>query len=38
MFSKEPKNTTYIWATFVRRFVTKNFQKLPILVTLPFIF
>ena len=31
--SKEPKKSTYIWATFVRNF-TKNFQKSPNLVTL----
>ena len=34
MFSKQPKKSTYIWAAFVRKFVTKNFQKLPNLVTL----
>ena len=25
----------YIWATFVRKFVAKNFQKFPNLATLP---
>ena len=34
MFSKQPKESTYRWAPFVRDFVTKNFQKLPNLVTL----
>ena len=34
MFSKQPKNSTYIWATFVRKSITKNFQKSPNLVTL----
>ena len=32
MFSKLPKKSTYIWATCVRKFVTKNFQKSPNLV------
>ena len=31
---KISKKSTYIWATFVRKFVTKNFQKSPNLVTL----
>ena len=35
MFSEEPKELLYIWATFGRKFVAKNFQKSPNLVTLP---
>ena len=31
---KISKKSTYIWATFVRKFVTKNFQKSPNLETL----
>jgi len=34
MFSEEPKESLYIWATFGRKFVAKNFQKSPNLVTL----
>ena len=33
-FSKLPIKSTYISATFVRNFITKNFQKSPNLVTL----
>ena len=33
-FSKEPKKSQYIWATFGRKIVVKNFQKWPNLVTL----
>ena len=32
--SHKPKNSFCIWATFYRGHVTKNFQKLPNLVTL----
>ena len=34
MFAKQPKQPVYIWTTYVRKFVTENFQKLPNLVTL----
>ena len=34
MFSKQPNNSTYIWATFVRKSVNMNFKISPILVTL----
>ena len=34
MFSKQPKKSTYIWATFVRKFVTTKFPKSPNMVTL----
>ena len=30
----QPKKFPSIWATFARKFVTNNFQKLPSLVTL----
>ena len=33
-FFKRPKKLLLIWATFARNIVTKNFQKLPNLVTL----
>ena len=33
-FSKLSKKSPNIWATFARKFVAKNFQKLPNLVTL----
>ena len=31
---QQPKTFPSIWATFARKFVTNNFQKLPSLVTL----
>ena len=31
---KTAKKSTHIWATFVRNFITKNFQNSPNLVTL----
>ena len=31
-----PKKSPYIWATFVRNFLTKNLQKSPNLVTLTY--
>ena len=31
---KYPKESSNIWASIVRKFVAKNFQKLPNLVTL----
>ena len=31
---KQPKKSTYIWATFARKCISKNFQKSPNLVTL----
>ena len=34
MIFKKPKNNPNIWATFVRKFASKNFQKQPNLVTL----
>ena len=34
IFLNEPKNLNSFWATFVRKFVTQNFQKSPNLVTL----
>ena len=34
MFSNSPKKFLYIWATFVRKFLSKNLQKSPNLVTL----
>ena len=33
-FTKYPKKSPIFWATFVRKFVTKSFQKSPNLVTL----
>ena len=34
MIFKEPKKLQYIWVPFGRKFVAKNFQKSPKLVTL----
>ena len=34
IFLNEPKNLNSFWATFLRKFVTQNFQKSPNLVTL----
>ena len=34
MLFKKPEKSPYIWATFKRKFVTKNLQKSPNLVTL----
>ena len=34
LFSKQPKKPLNILATFVRKFIKKNFQKLPNQVTL----
>ena len=34
VFRNSPKESFNIWATFVRKFVTKNLQKSPNLVTL----
>ena len=33
-FTKQPKKSSFFWATFVSKFGTKNFQKSPNLVTL----
>ena len=35
--AKWPKISLDIWATFVRKFVAKNFKKSPNLVTLPIV-
>ena len=34
MFSKQPKKSTYIWPSFVRKSVCNNLQKTPNQVTL----
>ena len=34
LFSKQPKTSTYIWTNSVKKYVTKNFQKPPNVVTL----